>query len=332
MTAPALRPARATHGNATIWVALITVYLVWGSTYLAIRVVVETTPPLLAMGGRFLAAGILLATFLLVRRGPRALAVTRKELYGAGLVGLLLLLGGNGGVAVAEQSVPSGITALLVAATPLWLVLLRRVARERVARLTLAGTGLGFVGIAVLVLPGGLTAPDGSPVRVGGLLIVVGAAAAWAVGSFASSRIAMPRDAFVATTWEMLLGGAGLTLSGAVSGEFADFHPADMAGPAWAWLAYLVVVGSLVAFSAYVWLLGNAPLSLTATYAYVNPVVAVLLGALVLSEPLTAAVLVGGAVVVLGVGLVVTSERPRRATPREPAAVGTGAEVVDTRA
>ena len=322
---------RLARGNAAIWVALVTVYLVWGSTYLAIRVVVETAPPLLAMGARFLAAGALLATFLVVRRGPRALAVPRREIAGAGLVGLLLLLGGNGGVAVAEQSVPSGITALLVAATPLWLVLLRRLAKERIARLTLAGTGLGFVGIAVLVLPGGLSAPDGSSVRVAGTLVVLGAAAAWALGSFASSRVAMPRDAFVATTWEMLLGGLGLTLSGIGGGELADFHPTQLAGEAWAWLAYLVVVGSLVAFSAYVWLLGNAPLSLTATYAYVNPVVAVLLGALVLSEPITAAVVVGGAVVLIGVGLVVSSERPRGAPP-EPTAIGAGAEVVDTRA
>jgi drug/metabolite transporter (DMT)-like permease len=320
------------RGNAAMWIALVTVYLVWGSTYLAIRVVVETAPPLLAMGARFLAAGLLLGTFLLVRRGPRALVVSRRELGGAGLVGLLLLLGGNGGVAVAEQSVPSGITALLVAATPLWLVLLRRLAKERVARLTLLGTGLGFVGMAVLVLPGGLTTPDGSPVKVGGLLVVIAAAAAWAVGSFASGRIAMPRDAFVATTWEMLLGGVGLTLSGIGTGELGDFHPDQLAGEAWAWLAYLVVVGSLVAFSAYVWLLGNAPLSLTATYAYVNPVVAVLLGALVLSEPITAAVLIGGAIVVLGVGLVVSSERPRRPeTPPEPTAVHAGAGVVDTR-
>ena len=151
-----------------VWVALVTVYLVWGSTYLGIRVVVETTPPLLAMGARFLAAGLLLATILLVRRGRRALAVTRRELRGAALVGLLLLMGGNGGVALAERTVPSGITALLVAATPLWLVVLRRAAGDRVRRMTLVGTGLGFVGIALLVLPSGHSSGDGTPVHVGG--------------------------------------------------------------------------------------------------------------------------------------------------------------------
>ncbi len=324
------RPAAPTA--VAVWTALITVYLVWGSTYLAIRVVVDTAPPLLAMGARFLAAGLLLAAFLLVRRGRSALRVTRRQLGGAALVGVLLLLCGNGGVAVAEQTVPSGIAALLVAATPLWLVVLRRLARDRIARLTLVGTLVGFVGIAVLVLPGGLTSPDGTPVRAWGLVVVVVAAACWALGSFLSSRIPMPGDAFVATTWEMLAGGVGLLLSGSVSGELADLDLGAVSGAAWAWLAYLVLVGSLVAFSAYVWLLAHAPISLTATYAYVNPVVAVLLGALVLGEPITAAVVAGGAVVVLGVGLVVTSERPgRRGTPPEPQPVGGGAEVVDLR-
>ena len=176
----------------TIWIALVTVYLVWGSTYLAIRVVVDTAPPLLAMGARFLAAGLLLATFLLLRRGPRALAVSRRQLGGAALVGLLLLLCGNGGVAVAEQTVPSGVAALLVAATPLWLVVLRRAVGDRVARLTLVGTALGFVGIAVLVLPGGLADEDGTAVESWGLVVVIVAAACWAVGSFVSSRIPMP--------------------------------------------------------------------------------------------------------------------------------------------
>ena len=312
----------------TIWIALVTVYLVWGSTYLAIRVVVDTAPPLLAMGARFLAAGLLLATFLLLRRGRRALAVSRHQLGGAALVGLLLLLCGNGGVAVAEQTVPSGIAALLVAATPLWLVVLRRAVGDRVARMTLAGTALGFVGIAVLVLPGGLADENGNAVESWGLIVVIVAAACWAVGSFVSSRIPMPEDAFVATTWEMLAGGAGLVLSGVGAGELQGFELGEVSGEAWAWLAYLVVIGSLVAFSAYVWLLLHAPISLTATYAYVNPVVAVLLGALVLDEPIAAAVVGGGAIVVVGVGLVVTSERPRRA---EPQPVGAGAEVVDLR-
>lgn len=321
-------PSTAPHGPGllAVWSALMTVHLVWGSTYLAIRVVVESMPPLLAMGVRFLAAGLLLAGFLLVRRGRRALRVSRRQLAGAGLVGLLLLLGGNGGVAVAEQTVPSGIAALLVAATPLWLVLLRTAARDRPRPVSLLGTFVGFLGIAVLVQPG---ASLGENVETWGLVTVVAAAGSWALGSFLSPRLPMPGDAFVATTWQMLVGGGVMVAAGAAVGELGGLDLAGVTGAAWAWLGYLVVVGSLVAFSAYVWLLHHAPISLTATYAYVNPVVAVLLGALILDEPVTAAVVAGGAVVVLGVALVVSVERPRR-TPAPPPAA-TQPQVVDLR-
>ena len=314
MTKPGAGPPATSASVLAIWVALVTVYLVWGSTYLAIRVVVDTAPPLLAMGARFLLAGLLLGAVIAARRGLGALRVRPRQLAAAGLVGLLLLLGGNGGVAVAEQTVPSGIAALLVAATPLWLVCLRVAARDRPVPMSLLGTGVGFVGIALLVRPG---ASLGEGVETWGLVVVVGAAASWALGSFLSSRIPVPEDAFVATTWEMLLGGAALLLSGVAAGEVSDLQLSAVAPEAWAWLAYLVVIGSIVAFSAYVWLLHNAPITLTATYAYVNPEVAVVLCALILSEPVTTAVVVGGAVVVLGVGLVVSAERPRGRVPAQ---------------
>jgi drug/metabolite transporter (DMT)-like permease len=295
---------------ATIWFALVTVYIVWGSTYLAIRVIVETTPPLLAMGVRFVVAGLLLGAFLAVRKGPSVLRVSPRQAASAGLVGGLLLLCGNGGVAVAEQTVPSGLAALLVAATPLWLVCLRTASGDRPRAATLVGTALGFVGIVVLARPGGH-----DHVEAWGLVVVIGATLCWAVGSFFSSRLPLPGNAFVATCWEMFLGGVGLLVLAVVTGELDGFSVAAVPGKAWAWLAYLVVFGSLAAFTAYSWLLHNAPISLTATYAYVNPAVAVMLGALVLGEPVTAAILAGGAVVVLGVGLVVSTERPRRTVP-----------------
>jgi drug/metabolite transporter (DMT)-like permease len=305
--------ARSGPRPATVWFALVTVYLVWGSTYLAIRVIVDSTPPLLAMGVRFVLAALLLAAFLAVRHGVRVLRVGRREVAAAGLVGGLLLLCGNGGVAVAEQTVPSGLTALLVATTPLWLVGLRVVSGDRPRRLSLLGTGLGFVGIAVLARPG-----DGGDIQTWGLFTVVGAALCWAAGSFFSSRVPLPGNPFVATAYEMGLGGAGLLLAGVIGGELEGFSVAATPAEAWAWLAYLVVFGSLAAFTAYVWLLHHAPISLTATYAYVNPVVAVILGALVLAEPITLPILLGGAVVVAGVGLVVTTERPgRTALPAE---------------
>lgn len=295
---------------ATIWFALVTVYLVWGSTYLAIRVIVESTPPLLAMGVRFVLASLLLAAFLAFRHGVRVLRVGRREIASAGLVGGLLLLCGNGGVALAEQTVPSGLTALLIATTPLWLVGLRVTAGDRPRRLSLLGTGLGFVGIAVLARPGA----DGD-IQAWGLFTVIGAALCWATGSFVSSRVPLPGNPFVATAYEMALGGVGLLLAGVLGGELDGLSVSETPAKAWAWLAYLVVFGSLVAFTAYVWLLHHAPISLTATYAYVNPVVAVVLGALVLAEPITLPILLGGAVVVAGVGLVVSNERPR--PPRE---------------
>lgn len=315
--APSARAATPAS-PAAVWGALAVVYVVWGSTYLAIRVIVETVPPLVAMGARFLVAGALLALLVTARRGARALRTGPRQLAAAGLVGLLLLLGGNGMVAIAERTVPSGLAALLVAATPLWLVCLRTLTGDRPRAVSLTGTLLGFAGLAVLARPGSA----GAGVQTWGVLLVLGASASWAVGSFVSGRLPLPADPFVTSVYEMLLGGAAMALVGVLRGELRGLHLDAVPAEAWFSWVYLVVAGSLAAFSAYVWLLGNAPISLVATYAYVNPVVAVLLGALLLAEAVTPAILVGGAVVVLGVGLVVTVERPRSApgAPGEPPA------------
>jgi drug/metabolite transporter (DMT)-like permease len=296
-------------GLVATWAALIVVYLVWGSTYLGIRVLVGFVPPLLAMGVRFLCAGVLLAAFLAVRHGPRVLRAPPRRLLSAGVVGVLLLTLGNGGVAVAEQTVPSGLAALLVAEVPLWLVCLRLLARDAPRRATIAGTALGFVGIAILALPG--SHPAGT--ALWGILLVIGATLCWSSGTFATPRVPMPLNAFVAATYEMVTAGVVLLAAGAAAGEPGRVHLAAVPPRAWLALVYLIVFGSLVAFSAYVWLLRNAPLSLIATYAYVNPVVAVILGALILGEQVTPPILIGGAVVVAGVGLVVSVERPGRA-------------------
>ncbi|HEY6279654.1 MAG TPA: EamA family transporter [Streptosporangiaceae bacterium] len=301
MTAPA-------RTSAATWAALIVVYLVWGSTYLAIRVLVRTAPPLLAMGVRFTAAGLLLMGFLMLRHGPGVLRLPRRQALSAAMIGVLLLGAGNGGVAFAEQVIPSGLAALLVAEVPLWLVCLRLLARDTPRRTTMVGTALGFAGIAILALPG--SHPAGTPVW--GVLVIIGATICWSSGSFASPRLPMPSNPFVATVYEMLASGVVLIAAGAVSGEFGRVRLSAMPPHAWIALVYLVLFGSLLAFSAYVWLLGNAPLSLTATYAYVNPVVAVLLGALILGEQVTWPILIGGAVVVVGVSLVASAERPRR--------------------
>jgi drug/metabolite transporter (DMT)-like permease len=297
---------------AAVWAALVTVYIVWGSTYLAIRVVVESEiPPLLGMGVRFLTAAGLLLGFLTLRRGWRALRVTWRELRAAAVVGTLLLLLGNGLVAIAEQTVPSGLAALIVGAVPLWFVLLRVARGDRPRPLTWLGVMVGFGGIAAISLPrGGI---DG--VELWGVLVILVATLCWAFGSYLSPRLGLPKGALLATGYEMLAGGAIMTAVGLVAGEGADLTLAEVPAQGWIALAYLVVMGSLLGYTAYGFALANAPLSLVGTYAYVNPAVAVFLGWLILSEPVTAVVIGGGLLVVVGVALVVGGERPPRARP-----------------
>jgi drug/metabolite transporter (DMT)-like permease len=311
---PALPKAPAAVG--LVVVALVVVYIVWGSTYLGIRVVVEEAPPFLGMGSRYFVAGILLALLLATRGGFRRLRVTRRELLGCATLGLLLPVLGNGLVSVGENlGAPSGVTALLIAIAPLMIAIFRFAAGDRPRGLSIFGLLLGFAGLGYLVLVGRSTGGD-DRVPIGAALIVLFASTCWAFGSWVQPRLTLPSDAFVMTVHEMLTGGLVLLVVGAVSGERLDLT-AYSAETYLAW-GYLVVFGSMVAFSAYVWLLGSAPISLVATYAYVNPVVAVVLGALILDEPVTSAVLVGGAVIVAAVAIVITAERRRR--PAAPAA------------
>ncbi|HEX6577684.1 MAG TPA: EamA family transporter [Jiangellaceae bacterium] len=304
-----MTPAGFRASATAVWAALVTVYIVWGSTYLAIRVVVESEiPPLLGMGTRFLTAAALLLGFLALRRGWRSLRVTWRELRAAAVVGTLLLLLGNGLVAVAEQTVPSGLAALIVGAVPLWFVLLRVARGDRPRPLTWLGVMVGFGGIAAISLPrGGI---DG--VELWGVLVILVATVCWAFGSYLSPRLGLPKGALLATGYEMLAGGAIMTGVGLVVGEGADVSLGEVPARGWVALAYLVVMGSLLGYTAYGFALANAPLSLVGTYAYVNPAVAVFLGWLILSEPITAVVLGGGLLVVAGVALVVGGERPPR--------------------
>ena len=284
--------------------ALAIVYVVWGSTYLAIRVVVEEVPPLLGMGSRFLLAGGLLAVVLKLRGVD--LRVSRAELAGAALLGLMLPFLGNGLVAIGEdRGTPSGVAALLVAAVPLFVALYRFLAGDRPRPWSVAGVLLGFAGLAWLVL-GGRDQGDIPLLATG---IVLAASGFWAFGSWVQPRLTVPRDPFVLTVHEMWTGGIVMLVAGMLRGE--SLSPGRYGADTWLAWGYLVVVGSMVAFSAYVWLLANAPIGLVATYAYVNPVVAVFLGWLILAEPVTGAVVVGGLVIVAAVAIVVTVERPR---------------------
>lgn len=287
------------------WLALAVVYVVWGSTYLAIRFTLESIPPFLSAGARFVVAGILMAAVLVARNGVRVLRITRHQMVTTAVIGTLLLVGGNGGVVVGERWVASGVAALLVAAVPLWLVIARVATGDRPSRQTVIGVLIGLVGLAILAVPGG---HNGST-TIAGVLVIIFATLCWATGSFMSGRIELPANPFVAATYETLAGGVVLTVLGLGSGELGDLDLGAITGKSWLSLGYLVVAGSMAAFTAYIWLLHHAPISLVATYAYVNPVIAVLLGALLAAEPLTAAVLLGGATIVIGVVLVVSKER-----------------------
>ena len=290
-----------------IWTALGLVYVLWGSTYLAIRYVVETLPAFLSASGRFAAAGLLLAGWLALRRGRAGFRATRRQLLHAAVVGLLLLGGGNGLVTLAEaRGLPSGLAALLVAVIPLWVVLLRLSTGDRPTGRTLLGVGIGFVGVAVLLLPG--ARPDGVALLPAAMVVV--GSFLWSLGSFGATRVELPPDPLMTTVAQMAGGSAGLLVAGVVRGESLRLD--EVSGVSWLALGYLVVFGSIVAFTAYSWLLGVAPVSQVSTYAYVNPVVAVLLGAAIAGEEVGAATLLGGAVTVLAVGVVVSEEGRRK--------------------
>jgi drug/metabolite transporter (DMT)-like permease len=287
-----------------VWMCLGIVYVVWGSTYLAIRVADETMPPLLTSGVRFLTAGAIVYLVLLVRGGRERLAVTREQLVSCAIIGSLLVAGGNGFVMLGELHVPSGVAALIIASVPLWVVLYRRLGGERVARGTLVGVAVGFSGVALLLLPGG----TGGDVRLVSLLIVCLAAPCWALGSYLSKRRALPADPFLSTALQTMLGGVASLVAGAARGELGGVEPGAFSGRSLAGFAYLIAVGSLVAFTAYVWVLQHAPISKVATYAYVNPVIAIFLGWAILSEHVTATIGIGAAIVVASVAAIVRRE------------------------
>lgn len=297
-------PHRTTSG--AVWTALVLVYVVWGSTYLGIRIVVETMPPFLSAGARFITAGLLLAGAVAWRSGPAALKATRAQLGSAVLVGLLLILGGNGLVVLAETSIPSGLAALLVAAVPMWVVLLRAGTGDRPPLRTLGGVLVGLAGLAVLTSPG-----LSGAVQLSGVLLVLAASVLWSLGSFSGTKLSLPENPFTGSAYQMLAGGVAGVFVGLLRGEHRGLDLAAYSTASWLALGYLILFGSLVAFTAYAWLLRNAPLSLVSTYAYVNPVVAVALGALILGEALTWPIVLGGTIVVAAVGVIVSTERKK---------------------
>ena len=301
-----------------VWLALWTVYVVWGSTYLGIRVVVHPSngaglPPLISAGLRFCIAGLLVLAVTVRRPAadgkPDPLGA--KQWGAAAVVGLALLLGGNGMVSIAERRVASGPAAVIIATVPIWATLIAATfGRERVRSRQAIGLGLGFAGVAVLVVGNG-----GGRLDAIGVAELVGAALCWSAGSVWSRTAPLVRRPLVMTGMEMLCGGIGCLVVGLLSGELSSVHLSQVPARTWISLGYLVVFGSMVAYTAYVWLLGNAPLSLVTTYAYVNPLVAVLLGVLLLGEHFTARTGVATVVIVVGVALIVSRPRASRPAP-----------------
>jgi drug/metabolite transporter (DMT)-like permease len=284
------------------WVCLLIVWVVWGSTYLFIRIGVETMPPLLMAAARNLIAGAIM--FPLALRGARRWP-TRKEWISTGVVGVLLLVA-NGVVGVGEKSVPSGMAALLVATVPLWLLGIDAgLNHARLGLAPLAGLLLGLAGVALLSGLGGA-----GHVSVTGALTILGAAAMWALGTIMARRGTIPSSPALASGMELLAGGVALLILSAATGEFSSPRLGQVSTRSWLALAYLIVIGSIVAFSAYGIALRTLPTATVATYAYVNPVIAVLLGALVLGEHLTTAMIAGGALIVGAVVLVVRRTPP----------------------
>ena len=287
--------------RAQVWVALWIVYIVWGSTYLGIELAGETIPAIFGAGVRFTIVGLIVFGLVIWRSGLRALRVGRAELASAALIGLLLP-GANSILFITEQKVPIGLTSLIIASVPLWVLLFRLAAGERPDRIATLGLLVGFAGIAVLVRPGGGSGP------LGYLLLTVLAAISWALGTFLSPRVAVPRDAFVATGYETFIGGLVLTAIGVATTSASELDPSGWSARSVWGLVYLILAGSVVGYTAYAWLLGNAPVGLVSTYAYVNPVVAIALGVIVLDESITARVIAGAVLVLIAVAIVVRRE------------------------
>jgi drug/metabolite transporter (DMT)-like permease len=292
--------AFARRSTAAVVLALATVYLVWGSTYLAIRVTDRTMPPFLMSSVRFLIAGAVLYAFAARGRARPTL----REWRAAAIVGAALLLVGNGGVAWAETRLESGLAALIVAIIPLWVALLDRVFfGRRLSATALLGLVIGFAGVALLVQPG-------SGGDTFAALVLVGTTSAWAAGSLYARSAPLPESPLLAAAMQMLTAAVFLGITGLVAGEAGRVNADSFATKPVIAFVYLVIFGSLLAFSAYAWLLKNVRISTVSTYAFVNPVVAVALGTMFLSEPIGWTTIIAGASIVVAVVLIVTAKTP----------------------
>ncbi|MEO7664401.1 MAG: EamA family transporter [Candidatus Limnocylindrales bacterium] len=314
-TMPSRRPS-----SLQLWAAMATIYVLWGSTYLGIAVAIESMPPFLMAAIRFVIAGLILLGWEVFRGQFRR--PTLREVRDSAIVGTLLLGVGNAFVGLGETFVASGVAAVLVAMIPLWFAVLGRIYfRERLPAIATLGVVVGLAGVALLAWPTG----EAGSINLLGVAILLIGPFGWAHGSlFAAHKAVLPRRPFMASGLQMLLASIVLFGEALVMGEFSTFDPAAVTSRSLVALLYLIVFGSLIAYNAYAWLLRNAPLSLVGTYAYVNPVVALGLGAVVLAEPITPRTLIASAVIVVAVAMIVTARgRAARAEART-AEIGPG--------
>jgi drug/metabolite transporter (DMT)-like permease len=302
-----------------IWTAILILYVVWGSTYLAIRVAVESIPPFVMGAVRFAIAGLVTLAAVAIARHDTVAWPTRRELRDCAIVGTCLMFGGMGLVSWAEQTVPSGIAGVLVAMMPVWVAIYGRAFfRERLPALAVVGIAVGMAGVVILVGQGVALDRSLDPLGVAALIV---SPLAWAAGAtFAANRARLPTDPFIATGLQMLSGSIVLAAAAVLSGELAAFRPAAVTLDGVLATGYLTVVGSLVAFTAFAWVIRHAPLPLVATYAFVNPVIAVFLGWLLLHEAVGPVQLAAGGVIVAGVALIIVARsRMSGAIPDEAA-------------
>ncbi len=304
--------------KARIWGALWVVYLVWGSTYLGIEYAIESMPPLLAMGSRFLAAGLIMVAALALRYGVGFLAITRRQALFLTILGSLLLGLGLGMVTMAQHNdVPTGMVALLIAALPLWIAIFKVIDGKPSSPLSWLGIAIGFIGVGLLLQPELSKPNNGNHIFWMGMVIFGNMG--WALGTYLAPRMELPKSTLVVTAYQMLFGGISMTTVALLLGEDVS-NLLDATAKSWGGWIFLVLIGSIATYTAYLWLVKNTSVGLIATYAYVNPVVAIILGTIFLDEKLSITLFFGALVVITGVALVVWVESRADRRPSLPSA------------
>ncbi len=304
---------RNSNNSTKIVLAFAAIYIIWGTTYLGIRLAIETIPPFFMAGIRFLVAGIITFVFLRARGVPMPNLLQWRS---GAIIGALLLVGGNGLVTWSEQEVPSSIAALIVATVPLWMVLFDWLIYRGISpsKKMVVGLVLGFLGIGLLIGPGQILGIN--DIRLSAMLILMLAPILWSLGSLYSRQANLPENLFMATAVEMLAGGILLILAGFITGEITQLNLSEISTLSLVSMLYLTIFGSIVALTAYVWLLKNVQAAKVATYTYVNPIIAIFLGWLILSEPLTLQMLVS-VVVIIGAVILITSRKTEKAISQD---------------